>query len=259
MIDTHCHLASKAFAGRVDEVVADALAAGVTRMITVGTSPVDSEACVACADRYEQVFATVGVHPGESGKWQDKAAVVEPLRQLAKHPRVVALGEMGLDLYYDDPPLDQQQRVLEWQLDLARELPDLPIVIHNREATQETLAVLRESGISGSRFVFHCFTGSASELDLILELGAMVSFTGIVTFNNARSIAEAATRVPRVRIMVETDAPYLTPEPHRKVRPNEPKYVRHTAAFLAEQFEMSEQDFIELSDANAARFFRLAD
>jgi len=257
MIDTHCHLTSKKFQGRVSEVVADAGAAGVDRMITVATSPPDSGACVACAHEYEWVYATVGVHPGEAGNWQDTNAVAEPLKQLAADPRVVALGEMGLDLYYDDPPLEQQRPVLDWQLGLAGEFPDLPIIIHNREATKQTLEQLRASGLPGERFVFHCFTGTRAELDDILAFGAMVSFTGIVTFTNARDLAEAARAVPLERLMLETDAPYLTPEPHRKVRPNEPKYVPHTAAFLAELFEMDRAELIAACDANAERFFGL--
>jgi len=259
VIDTHCHLTSSTYGARAADIIRDAHGAGVDRMVTVATSPTDSAACVEAAKTHPGVFASVGVHPGEAARWQDQQHVTTSLRALIDEPEVVALGEMGLDLHYDDPPLDLQRPVLDWQLELAAEVPHLPIIIHNREATDQTLEALRAAGLPGERFVFHCFTGDRSELDAILAFGAMVSFTGIVTFSNARDLAEAAMAVPLDRLMVETDAPYLTPEPHRKVRPNEPKYVPHVAAFLAEQFGMDRAEFIAQCDHNAERFFNLPD
>ncbi|MDP6060162.1 MAG: TatD family hydrolase, partial [Pirellulaceae bacterium] len=159
---------------------------------------------------------------------------------------------------YPDPPIKDQLRILNWQLEVATDLPEAgPIIIHNRKATDEILDALRRSGIPGHRFVFHCFTGSDSELDAILEFGAMVSFTGIVTFYNARNLAASAARTPASRLMVETDSPYLTPEPHRRVRPNEPRYVPCVARFLAEQRGIDVGAFIQTVDENAARFFNL--
>jgi TatD DNase family protein len=254
MIDTHCHLTYDPLLGRIDDVLRRAGEAGVDRMITVGTSPEDVAKAIALAQRFAQVYAAVGLHPHYSAQWQDLGVVQQMIRTLASHPRVVAIGEMGLDRYYPDPPIQVQRRALEAQLQIAAEF-DKPIIIHNRQATDDTLAMLRDSGIAASRFVFHCFTGSPAELDAILAFGAMVSFTGIVTFNSARELGESTRRVPDDRIMIETDSPYLTPEPHRKVKPNEPCFVPHVAAHLAKVRGISVEQMVQLVDANARRFF----
>ncbi len=257
MIDTHCHLTYAGLYERVDQVVANAVDAGVDRMITVGTTPDDARHALDLARRFDNVFATVGVHPHYAANWTDRALVEQAIRQLASDPRVVAIGEMGLDNHYDDPPIAEQRRMLEWQLQIAAELGDLPIIIHNREATDEILAMLRASGIAAGRFVFHCFTGNRAELDAILEFGAMIGFTGIVTFASAADLADAAATVPDDRILIETDSPYLTPAPHRKVRPNEPCYVPCVAQFLAQKRNVDEQTLIKYVDANAERFIRM--
>lgn len=257
MIDTHCHLTYDGLHERVDDVVAAAHDAGVNRMICVGTTPEDSRKAVALAERHPSVFATVGIHPHYAAQVASLSDATRGLLALATNPRVVALGEMGLDRHYPEPPLATQQDALAAQLAVAAERPDLPIVIHNREATDETLAALRASGLPASRFVFHCFTGTAAEADAILDYGAMLSFTGITTFKSARDLADASDRVPLDRLMIETDSPYLTPEPHRKVRPNEPKYVVDVARFFAARRGMELVDFIAAVDANAERFFHL--
>lgn len=257
MIDTHCHLTYKPLCNRLEDVLAGAAAAGVDRVITVGTGPDDARRAAALAQHHPNVFATVGLHPHYAADVADQAAVQAAMRDLVKLPGLVALGEMGLDWHYPDPPRDVQHRVLDWQLEVAAAIPDRPIIIHNRKATDEVLAVLRRSGIPGTRFIFHCFTGSPAEVDAILAFGAAVGFTGIVTFASAADVAAASDRVPLDRLLVETDSPYLTPEPHRKVRPNEPKYVPHVARFLARRRGMSEADFIAAVDANAQRVFNL--
>lgn len=264
MIDTHCHLTSKEFQGRVDEVLANAAAAGVDRMITVGTTPDDGRNAHALAQQHANVYATAGVHPHYADQVTDHDELAATLTELIAEPRVVALGEMGLDYHYSDPPVADQKRAFTWQLDLIAGLDATgaagsgkPIVIHNRKATDDVTAMIRASGIAGDRFVFHCFTGSQSELDQILELGAMISFTGITTFKNAKDVAECAARMPDDRIMVETDSPFLTPEPHRKVWPNEPQYVPFVARFLAEKRGVEADEFIAMVDANAERFFQI--
>lgn len=290
MIDTHCHLTYKGLHERVDDVIAAAADAGVDRMISVGTTPADAEKARALSHRKPSVYFTAGLHPHYAEGYTDKAALLGSLREKLTDPKCAAIGEMGLDRHYPDPPFDLQQRVFEWQLELASELgvagdersepseqtagdtskttrsggsPSLhpghpkPIIIHNREATDDTLAVLRSSGIAPTRFVFHCFTGSADELDAILTFGAMVSLTGIVTFGSAKDLAEASDRIPLDRLMIETDSPYLTPAPHRKVRPNEPRYVADVARFLAERRGLSLDAFVDAVDENAQRFFGL--
>jgi TatD DNase family protein len=258
MIDTHCHLTYDGLHERVDDVITDAVAAGVDRMITVGTTPADARKAVALAKRFNNIYATAGLHPHYAGDWPSPTLLIEALRDLVADPKVVALGEMGLDKHYPDPPMKMQRAAFAAQLDLANELTRLPIIIHNREATDDTLAMIADAGIPGDRFVFHCFTGTPDEVEKILAIGAMVSFTGIITFKNARSIAEASDRVPLEKLMIETDSPYLAPEPHRKVRPNEPKYVVHVAEFLAKRRGMTVAEFTAVVDGNAERFFGIS-
>ncbi|HCD32106.1 MAG TPA: hydrolase TatD [Phycisphaerales bacterium] len=257
MIDTHCHLTYDPLHERVEQVIANAAADGVDRMITVGTTPEDARKGLELTRRFNNIFSTVGVHPHYADQCQDKQEVQSVMRLLASDPKVVALGEMGLDHHYPDPPIELQKTMLDWQLEVCSELSDMPIIIHNREATDETIAQLTASDIDPTRFVFHCFTGQLDELEKILAFGAMVSFTGITTFNSAPYLADAAKRMPADRIMIETDSPYLTPAPHRKVRPNEPRYVACVADFIAKAREMSLDDFVTLVDANAQRFFNL--
>lgn len=257
MIDTHCHLTYDGLHGRVDKVIADAGQAGVDRMITVGTSPADARKSAALAQRFKNIYATAGLHPHYAADWPNLTTLTEALRDLLAQPKVVAIGEMGLDKHYSDPPMAMQRAAFAAQLELAKELANLPIIIHNREATDDTLAMIADSGIPGGRFVFHCFTGTTDEIEKILEIGANVSFTGIVTFKSAAGVAEASDLVPLDRMMIETDSPYLAPEPHRKVRPNEPKYVVHVAEFLARRRGMSVVEFANAVDGNAECFFGL--
>ena len=255
MIDTHCHLTFPQLIDQIDTVLNQAQKAGVDRMISVGTTLEDSRQAGDLARRYASVYATAGIHPHYADRFNDRSMVIDSLCQSMDHPKVVAIGEMGLDHHYRDPPIDVQQRVFQWQLDVARDLR-YPIVIHNRQATEDVVPIIRDSGIPGERFVFHCFTGSAAELEAILELGAMVSFTGVVTFKNSQRLAECLLKVPLERLMVETDAPYLTPEPHRKIRPNQPCYVADVARFIADHLGIACPEFIRAVDHNAERFFR---
>lgn len=253
MIDTHCHLTYDGLFERLDVVLAAAAQAGVDRMISIGTGPEDSARAIALAERHPNVFATAGIHPCYAHRHPDVSA----LRPLLAHPRVVAMGEMGLDGHHGEPAMNVQQERFETQLTLLAEFPDLPAVIHNRSATEPTLAVLRASGLAPQRFLFHCFTGSEAEVERILDFGASVGFTGVVTFKNAQDVQAASDRVPLERLFIETDAPYLTPAPHRKIRTNEPCYVPFVAATLAERRGLDLATFIRQVDTNAERFFRL--
>ena len=201
MIDTHCHLTYDGLHERIDDVIASAAQAGVDRMISVGTTPADAEKARALSQRKSNIYFTAGLHPHYAEGYTDKAALLDALRDKLADEKCVALGEMGLDRHYPDPPFDLQQRVFGWQLELATDGTHAgPIVIHNREATDETLAILNNSAIDPSRFVFHCFTGSAHELDQILAFGAMVSLTGIVTFGSAKDLAQATDAIPLSRL-----------------------------------------------------------
>ena len=234
MIDTHCHLTFPEFAGREDVVLLAAADAGVTGAITVSTTAPDASRFLALARRLSNVWCTAGVHPLYSHQGpHDWAALLA----VARDERCVAWGELGLDSHYDEPPKSVQRPVLDAHLGVIADARaaglDKPIVIHCREAYAELIPILRASGVPPERFVFHCFTGGPEDMRLVLDFGALVSFTGVVTYRNARALQEAARLVPVGRFMIETDAPFLTPEPHRGVRPNEPRFTRVTAEFLA--------------------------
>ena len=256
MIDTHCHLTYEPLASMLDDVLARAAGVGVKTMITVGTSPEDAAKSAALAARLPQVYFAAGLHPHHAGKYPDQSSLAAQLEALATRTKCVAVGEMGLDRHYTEPSIDEQKRAFATQLALAKKL-EMPIVIHNREATDETLELIRDSGIPGERFVFHCFTGTDEELDKILAINAYVSFTGIVTFKSSERLLASTLRVPDDRILIETDAPYLTPAPHRKVKANEPRYIEFTARCLAERRGVGFEAFDALTTANAAKFFRL--
>src|SRR5262245_8352562 len=226
MFDSHCHLTSKELAGRTAEILAAARQAGVHGAITVATTSADCLQAAALAARHPNLWHTAGIHPLHSDEPIDWSAV----RAAASSRKCVAWGELGLDNHYKDPPRAMQDRVLADELAFIQSChesdPSLikPIIVHCRDAFDELLAVFRQASFNPSRYVFHCFTGTPDDARRILDFGAWISFTGVVTFHNAPGVAEAAKLVPADRVMVETDAPFLTPEPHRKVRPNEPKY-----------------------------------
>lgn len=257
MIDTHCHLTFPQYAGRAREVMDEAARAGVTRAITISTTSADAQRSLAVAEADSRVWCTAGVHPLHS----DEPIDWQLLRRVAEHPRCVAWGELGLDNHYDHPPAAQQRRVLAELLEhlvrWAREGLARPVVIHCREAFDDLIPVLAESGLPRDRFVFHCFTGTPEEARKVLDFGAWISFTGVVTFRNAPGVAEAARQAPLDRLMAETDAPFLSPEPVRTMRPNVPANVAHVYRFLARLRAMELDVLARTLDANAERFFDL--
>ena len=256
MIDTHCHLTFPDFDGRVAEVLAEARAAGVVGAITISTTTGDALRAVTLARDHAGLWASAGVHP----LYADEPADWDALRAAGLEPKCVAWGELGLDRHYADPPLALQRQVLDEQLSLLarwrREDPrlDKPVVVHCREAFDDLIPVLRSSGLPPARFVFHCFTGGPREMRLVLDFGAFVSFTGVVTFRNATLVRDAARLAPPARVFTETDAPFLTPEPHRTRRPNEPRYVVHVAEALAAIWGL-DLEFVRAQTAEGARRF----
>ncbi len=259
LIDTHAHLDFPEYADDLAAVVERARAAGVTRIITIGCDVGSSRRAVAIAEEFEDVFAVVGIHPNAAHEvppdW------LTSLRELAAHPRVVALGECGLDYHWlpetgREERIVRQHEVFRAQLALARET-GLSLVVHQRACWDETLAVLRERVPDEPLAVLHCFGGTAAQATEALELGLWVSFTGIVTFKNAADVRISAALIPADRIMVETDAPFLAPTPHRGKR-CEPAHVRLTAACLAQVRGLAEDEFAALTTANAERFFQFA-
>jgi TatD DNase family protein len=249
LVDSHCHLDDKRFADDLDGVIERAVAAGVTRMLSIGTGdgPPGIDCAVRVAERYEPVFASIGVHPHDASKVT--AQTFDELRDLARHRKVVAFGEIGLDYHYDFSPRGAQQEVFVAQLKLAKEL-GLPIIIHTREAWADTVATLREHW-SGPG-IMHCFTGTAEEAREALDLGLHLAFGGVLTFKTADAVREAARITPDDRLLVETDAPYLAPIPYRGKR-NEPAFMIETARQLAELRGTTVARLAELTTSNFGR------
>lgn len=259
LIDSHCHIDGEQFDGDRDEVVRRAREAGIAAMLNVGTGDPrtdDFRRAVDTAERYEGVFASVGVHPHDAKLYDDHAE--EHLTELVRSsPKVIAWGEIGLDFYYDHSPRDVQVEVFRRQIRTAREL-GLPIIIHSRDADEETVSILIEEctypDFRGG--IMHCFGGSAAMAESLVKIGFMVSFAGNVTFKKAENLREAALAVPLNHMLVETDCPFLTPVPLRGKR-NEPSYVVHTAAFLAGLKNVEPEVLAQQTTDNFLNFFGL--
>lgn len=266
LTDSHCHLDGPKFAGDLDAVLARAAAAGITRILCIGTGdgPPELDRAIRLADQHPQIYATVGVHPHDAAKATPET--IPNLRALARHPKVVAIGEIGLDYHYDFSPRDIQRQVFIDQLELASEL-DLPITIHTREAWQDTIDILtdhpghdrarnRARGDAPFRRVLpgimHCFTGDATQAKQALELNFHLAFGGVITFKTADAIREAAALTPDDRLLIETDAPYLAPIPWRGKR-NEPSFITQTVLKLAEVRKTTPEHIAAITSANFER------
>jgi TatD DNase family protein len=251
LIDSHCHLNYPGLAERQDEVLANARAAGITGFLNIATRQSEWAEVLAAAERNADVWATVGVHPHEADAHPDLGAAV--LAEAAANPRVIAIGECGLDYHYDNSDRSSQRERFEAHIDAARQ-SGLPLVVHTRDAEEDTAEILgravREGGVTG---VLHCFTGSAELARKALDLGFYISLSGIVTFKNARDLQHTAKSLPQDRILVETDSPFLAPVPHRG-QTCEPAFVADTARFVA---ELRGEDAEEVAEATTANFFRL--
>ena len=256
LIDTHCHLDENAFEKDVDEVVQRAVDAGVQQMLTIGITAATSRAALALAQRFDCVFAVVGIQPNyasqvEAGDWDD-------IEQMATESKVVAVGETGLDRYWDYAPIDVQSEYFVRHLELSRRI-NKPFVVHCREAEADVVQHLQADAKNGPlRGVMHSFCGSQQTAEQCLELGMFLSFAGMVTYRKNEELRSVAKTIPLERIFVETDAPYLTPHPARKkVKRNEPFYVQQTAECLAELFDIPQEEIARQTTANAAQFFGL--
>ena len=251
MIDTHAHLTDARFAEDVDEVIARAFAGGLTAMVTVATTVDNSREAIALAERHPHLYATVGIHPHYSSGYDERCPPV--IRQLAAHPRVVAIGETGLDYHYDNSPRDVQRTSFARHLELGNEL-GLPVVVHSREADEDLIALLREAP-RGTRGVLHSYSSGPELLEAGLELGWFVSFSGMVTFAKFNG-AKLLRRVPLERLLVETDSPYLSPAPHRGQR-NEPGNVPLVAQRVAELRGEDPEEVVAATTRNARTLFAL--
>ncbi|MBU2192138.1 MAG: TatD family hydrolase [Alphaproteobacteria bacterium] len=251
LVDSHCHLDFPDFDADRDVLVERARAAGVERMVTISTRVKKFPQVLAIAEQYDCVYCSVGTHPHNASEETDVTA--DELVQLSSHPKVVAIGEAGLDYHYDKSPRDLQMQGFVTHIEAARRT-GLPLVIHARSADEDVAATLKaETGKGAFPFILHCFSSGAELARVGVELGGYVSFSGILTFRNSEDIRSIAADVPHDRLLVETDAPYLAPVPMRGKR-NEPAYVAHTASVLAGTIGTSVEEVAEQTTQN---FFRL--
>ncbi|HWE03406.1 MAG TPA: TatD family hydrolase [Tepidisphaeraceae bacterium] len=250
MIDTHCHLTDPRLQSQLAGVLTRAAANGVARMITVGTDFSDARAAIALCRRLPNLRCVVGVHPNYSQNVE--IADLPQLRDIQNDPSVVALGEMGLDYFHQHAQRDKQHQVFEFQLGLATEL-GRPVVIHSREAIDDTLAHLRN--FPAVRAVFHCFTGTRPEASRILDAGYLLGFDGPITYKKNDALREVVAMAPADRILVETDSPYLTPEPMRKQKVNEPGLVKYVAETVGKVKGWALEQVDAVTTANAECFF----
>ncbi|WEK06006.1 MAG: TatD family hydrolase [Candidatus Devosia phytovorans] len=252
LIDSHCHLDFEALANDIDGVMARAAAADVTGMVTISTAVEKFSTYAALAERYPNVWCSVGTHPHHAD--QELHITTDELVRLSAHPRCVAIGEAGLDYFYDNAPKEAQKTGLLRHIAAAR-ITGLPLVIHSRKCDDDMAEILKAESANGAfPFLLHCFTAGPDLARTALDLGGYISFSGIITFRNAEEIRDVAKFVPADRYLVETDAPYLAPIPHRG-ESNEPSFVRHTAEKVAEVRGISLEQLGAETTANFARLF----
>jgi len=257
LIDTHCHLTFEQLAGDIDEVLARSTAVGVNRWITVGTDPEHNRKAVEMAGRFENIYAAVGIHPHDAKDVTGET--IAELKELAGNEKVVAIGEVGLDFHYNFSKQPDQRRAFATQLRIAHEL-NLPVIVHSRNAFEETMEILNQFLLFDGRLkgvVFHCFSGTTDQARIVLDHGFHISLTGVVTFKNAETARRVAKMIPVERLMLETDCPYMSPEPMRKQKINEPALMIHTANFLAGLKEMDPAEFADAVTATSKAFFGL--
>ena len=249
LIDSHAHLEMKEFNPDRDDVIERARQAGVSHIVTVGTNLSLSRKALALARGYENIFATVGVHPHDVARADNKT--FDELREIARDPKVVAYGEIGLDYFRNISPREKQIEMFSRQLELAEELK-LPVIIHDREAHEQTLRMVKASGVR--RGVFHCFSGDYAMAMQCIDLGFYISIPGVVTYDKANTIQDVAKRVPLSSLLLETDAPYLTPVPHRGKR-NEPAFIINTAKKVAQIKDLPWEEVADATARNALSLF----
>lgn len=252
IIETHIHLDDSAFDGDRSELIKNLKSDGIELLINVGADMPSSRASVELASENENIYAAIGVHPHDAKNMKDED--FDELRELSENPKVVAIGEIGLDYYYDKSERDIQREIFERQLLLALEL-NLPIIIHSRDAAMDTLDIVKKN-CNGLRGEMHCFSYSTEIMREYVKLGFFIGLGGVVTFKNSKTLKEVSKEVPIEKILLETDAPYLTPEPFRGKR-NEPKFIRYSAQKISELRNMPLDDLILRANENARELFKI--
>ena len=255
LFDTHAHLTFEQLAGDVEAVLQRSRDAGVTGWITVGTDAEQNRKVVRLVKRFDNLYGAVGIHPhyAKDATNDDIAEV----KELAKSEKIVAIGETGLDFHYNFSKQQAQEELFRGQLQIASEL-NMPIIVHSRQAFEQTMSILDEFAGKIKNIVLHCFSGTAEETEIAINKGYYISFTGIVTFKNAAQARESAKLVPLDRLMLETDCPYISPEPVRGQKTNEPALMIHTAVKLAELKEVNPEDFTGAVRKNTQKFFAIS-
>ena len=251
LFDTHAHLNDPAFDEDRAELLDTFRDARVGLVLNAGCSLESSRDCIALAERYPWIYASVGTHPDSADEVSEE--VLEAYRQMCRHEKVKAIGEIGLDYYYETIPRDVQQRAFRMQMRLAQEL-DMPVIIHERNAHDDGMTIVKE--FPKVKGVFHCYSGSAEMARQLVNMGWYIGFTGVLTFKNARKAVETAQRIPLERIVLETDCPFMAPEPYRGKR-NHPGYLMQMALKLAQIREMDVEDVIRVTTENAKRLYRI--
>lgn len=255
LIDTHAHLTFDELAGQLDEVLARSIEAGVTRWVTVGTNRGDNEKVLHLVSEHENIVGALGYHPHDANDITD--ADMQLLGKQLHHAKVVAVGETGLDYHYMHSSAQNQQRVFRQHLDIAAELQK-PVIIHTREAFDETMDILDEYKGKLKNVVIHCYGGDQQQTKLILDRGYFISFTGTVTFKRSDQLRDVAKMIPLERLMIETDCPFISPHPKRNIRPNEPALLVHTAQCLADVHGLPLEKFAQKITKTSETFFGLA-
>lgn len=255
LIDSHCHLNLlnlDKYNGDLGVLIQAAKDANVKKMLCIGIDLVSAQTVIDIAQRFENVYASVGVHPSEKLEFEP---TIEILRSFASQNKVVAIGETGLDYYYNDSGFDLMQQRFRNHIRLARELKK-PLIIHTRDAREDTIRILREENAQEVRGVMHCFTEDWTMAERAIELGFYISISGIVTFKNAKNVQDVAARLPLSNLLIETDAPYLTPDPFRG-KPNEPQYVTYVAKKIAELKNVSVEEVVAATTRNCLNLFKM--
>jgi TatD DNase family protein len=258
LVDSHCHIDGEQFDADREQIIENARIAGVFAMLNIGTgSPKDDsfEQTDKLTKDYDFIYGSVGIHPHDAIEY-DEIVENRLINLIKNNPKLIAWGEIGLDFYYDHSPRDVQEKVFRRQINVAREL-NLPIIIHSRDADDETVEILTEMcNYEGFRGIMHCFGGTPEMAETLMKIGFMISFAGNVTFKKAENLRDSAKVVPLDRLLIETDCPYLTPVPFRGKR-NEPSYVQHTAKFLAEFYGIEAEELAQKTTENFKNFFNL--
>ncbi|MDN4527432.1 TatD family hydrolase [Fictibacillus fluitans] len=255
MFDTHAHLNAIQFEEDLEDVIQRALDEGISHIVVVGFDQPTIKGALKLADTYDFIYAAVGWHPVDAVDMTPED--LQWIEELADHPKVVAIGEMGLDYHWDKSPKDVQKRVFRQQIQLAKKVR-LPIIIHNRDATQDVVDILREEGAEEVGGIMHCYSGSLEVAKECMDMNFYISFGGPVTFKNAKKPKEVAKEIPIDRLLIETDCPYLSPHPLRGKR-NEPSYVKYVAEAIAELREMPLEALVKKTTENAKRLYQISD